>query len=96
MTDEHYDANPKAHSAAADHAKELYKAQRLIGVALNLVGLLLTALRDQRDSWAVQIETAVKVIRKTLKKACNRIGKHDVRNTNLFLVYVDLRDKVEN
>lgn len=41
----------------------------------------------------MQTEAACNVIEKKLSKAYNRIDKHDRRHTNLFLAYVDLREK---
>ncbi len=83
-----YDAG--ADAAAAKHARHLLTAQGLVGDALNLAGLLLTALHDQGDRRAMQIEAAVRVIEKKLQKACNRLDKHDARHEKLFSAYRDL------
>ena len=83
-----YDAGSDA--AAAKHARHLHTAQGHVGDALNLAGLLLTALHDQGDRRAMQIETAVRVIEKKLQKACNRLDKHDARHEELFSAYRDL------
>ena len=91
LSDEHDDTNPKAYALAADHAKHLYKAQGLVGEALNLAGLMLASLGDEGDSRAMQTETGLKVIEKKLKKAYNRIYNHDRRHTNLFLAYFELK-----
>jgi hypothetical protein len=93
LSDDEYDAKPEAYSLAAEHAQHLYEAQGLVGEALNLVGMMLASLGDESDSRAMQTETGLKVIEKKLKKAYNRIDKHDRRHTNLFLAYFDLRAK---
>ena len=95
LTDAEYDAKPEAYSIAAEHAQHLYKAQGLVGEALNLAGLMRASLGDEGDSRAMQTETGLKVIEKKLKKAYNRIDKHDRRHTNLFLAYFNLRAKSE-
>ena len=73
-----YDVEPDV--AAVDQAKELYEAQRQIGDALNLAGLLLASLEDECDSRAMQIHTVTQVIQKKLEKACNRLDKHGARH----------------
>ena len=88
-----YGGNPQAHSAAADHAKHLQKAGRLLDEALNLAGLMLASLDDECDGRAMQTETALKVIEKKLGKAHTQIDRHRRRHTNLFLAHFDLRDK---
>lgn len=95
LSDEEDDANPEAYTAAVAHAKHLGTAERLLGEALNLVGLVLGSLGDEGDRRAMQIDTALRVIEKKLGKAYNRIDKHDTRHTNLFLAYFDLRDKAD-
>ena len=95
LSGERYESTLEEYSAAMGHAKHLYKAQDLLGAALNLVGLLLAALGDEGDSRAMQIEAALKVIEKKLSKAYTRIDKHEARHTNLFLVYFDLREKTD-
>ena len=82
-----YDAGT---DAAAKHARHLHTAQGQVGDALNLAGLLLTALHDQGDRRAMQIETAVRVIEKKLQKACNRLDRHETSHEKLFATYRDL------
>ena len=93
LSDKHDDTNPEAYALAAEHARHLYKAEGLVGEALNLAGLMLASLGDEGDSRAMQTETGLKVIEKKLKKAYNRIDRHDMRHTNLFLAYFNLRAK---
>ena len=89
------DYDVESDSAAADQANELYEAQRQIGDALNLTGLLLTSLEDECDSRAMQIHTVAQVIQKTLEKAYDGIDRHDAKHTELLLAYTDLKDKAE-
>ena len=93
LSDKHDDTNSEAYALAAEHARHLYKAQGLLGEALNLAGLMLASLVDEGDSRAMQTDTALKVIEKKLMKAYNRIDKHDRHHTNLFLAYFNLRAK---
>ena len=93
LTDADADRSAKTHTTAADHAKHLCAAQRLVGEALNLSGLVLASLHDEGDGRAMQIETAVKAIENKLKKAYNRLDRHEVRHTNLVLAYVDLKKR---
>ncbi|MCH9694157.1 MAG: hypothetical protein K0U72_06575 [Gammaproteobacteria bacterium] len=95
LSDTHDDTNPEAYSLAAEHAEHLYKAQGLVGEALNLAGLMLASLGDEADSRAMQTETGLKVIEKKLKKAYNRIDNHDRCHTNLFLAYFNLWGKTD-
>ncbi len=89
-----YDVESDA-DVAADQANELYEAQRQIGDALNLAGLLLASLEDQADSRALQIYTVAQVIQKKLEKAYDGLDKHDANHTKLLLAYNDLKDKTE-
>ena len=85
------DEKLKFPAAAADHAKHLYGAQRIVGEALNLSGLVLASLRDECDSRAMQIRTAMKTIEKKLEKAYNRLDRHEAQRASLIPAYVDLR-----
>ena len=94
-----YHADPtdtETHDAAADSAEHLYEAQGQIGDAMNLAGLLLKSLEDEGDARAMQIHTAVQVIHKKLKKAYNRLDKHEASYTKWFLAYTDLKEKIGN
>ncbi len=90
-----YDVDSDADAATADQANELYEAQRQIGDALNLAGLLLASLEDECDSRAMQIHTVMRVIEKKLEKAYNQVDRHDANHTKLLLAYNNLKDKVE-
>ena len=96
LSDEPHDARQEAYSAAMDRAKHLRKAERLVGDAMNLVGLLLVSLNDESDSRAMQIDTALRVIEKKLGNAYNGIDRHDRRHTNLFLAYFDLKGRADD
>ena len=82
-------------NTATDQANELYEAQRQIGDALNLAGLLLASLEDQGDSRAMQVHTVTRVIEKKLEKAYDGLDRHDAKHTELLLAYTDLKDKAE-
>lgn len=86
-------SNYDVEADAADHAEQLYKAQGLIGDALNLAGLLLTALDDDGDPRAMQVHTAAQVIEKKLQKACNRLDEHEALHTKLFLAHAGRADE---
>jgi len=89
------DYDVESDATVADQANELYEAQRQVGDALNLAGLLLASLEDQGDSRAMQIYTVAQVIQKKLENAYNGIDKHDANNTELLLAYTDLKNKAE-
>ena len=89
----HYNDNPAAHPTAVDPAKHLLKAERLLDEALNLAGLMLRSLDDECDSRAMQTEMALKIIEKKLGKAHTRIDRHRRDHTELYLNYLDLRNR---
>lgn len=95
LSDERYDHKQESLSAVRDHAKHLTKAWTLVGDAMHLVRMMAKAGCEEGDRRAMQIEVACDVIEKKLRKAYNRIDKHDRRHTNLFLAYVDLKEKTE-
>lgn len=93
LSDERYDYKQESISAARDHAKHLTRAWALVGDAMHLVRMMAEAGCEEGDRRAMQIYTACNVIEKKLRKAYNGIDKHDRRHTNLFLAYVDLKEK---
>ena len=95
LSDERHDYKQESISAARDHAKHLTKAWALVGDAMHLVRMMAEAGCEEGDRRAMQIYTACNVIERKLRKAYNEIDKHDRRHTNLFLAYVDLREKAE-
>ncbi len=96
LSDEDREINSAAYTAAHDHAKYLRKAELQVHRALNLVGLMREAIGDNCDARAMQTETALTTIEKTLRKAVRLVNKHDRRHTNLFLAYVGLKQKAED
>lgn len=95
LSAEDSDDDVKRHSAAARHAKHLIKAEGLLGEVRSLVEVLISSFGDEVDSRAMQAEITLRVIEKKLRKAQHRIDKHDLRHTNLFLAYCDLREKAD-
>jgi hypothetical protein len=95
LSDERYDYKQESFSAARDHAKHLTRAWTLVGDAMHLVSMMAKAACEKSDHRAMEIEVACDVIEKKLRKAYNRIDQHDRRHTNLFLAYVDLKEKTE-
>ena len=93
LTDADADRSAKTSAVESGHAEHLNGAQRVVGEALNLSGLVLASLRDEGDGRAMQIETAAKVIENKLKKAYNQLDRHEARYTRLFRAYVDLNTK---
>ncbi len=91
LKDEHSDGKHELPAAAADHAAHLSTAQRIVGEALNLSGLVLASLHDECDKRAMQIGAALKIIEKKLEKACDQLDRHEVQYANLIPAYVDLR-----
>ncbi len=88
-----YDVESGADPTVMDQANELYEAQRQIGDALNLAGLLLAALENECDSRAMQIHTVAQVIQKKLANAYDELDRHDANHTELLLAYNELKDR---
>ena len=93
VPEEGYRANPEYFSAAFGHAEDLQKAKLLVGEALELAALMPAGFCDAGGYQVVQTETVYKVIERKLRKACDRIDRHDRRHTNLFLAYFDLKGR---
>lgn len=85
----------EAFSAASDYAVHLTQAERLVADAMHLVRMMAEALGQEGDRRAEQTDAACRVVEGQLSKAYNLIDKHDRRHTNLFLAYVDLKEKAE-
>jgi hypothetical protein len=88
LSDESYDLDPDAWSAAEAHARHLRKAEGLLNDAQNLSRVLRDSLRDSADARAMQAETVLKIIDRKLNKAYRAVDKHGRRHSNLFLAYV--------
>ncbi len=95
ITEEGYRANPEFFSAAFGHAKNLSKAKRLLGEALDLTKLMSAALSGESSNRFVQAETTCRLIEKKLGKAYERIERHDIHHSNLFLAYFDLKGRTD-
>lgn len=95
MLDERNPPNMEVFKAASDHAVHLTEAELLVADAMQLVRMMSTALGQEGDRRAEQTEAACKVIERKLSKAYNRIDKHERRHINLFLAYVDIKEKTD-
>ncbi len=93
LCNEDYEPRPALYYAAEAHARSLRKAERHIDEALNLSQVLRAAMGDADDSRAMQVETVLKIVRKKLSKAHAQIDKYDASHMNLFMAYVDLKNK---
>ena len=87
--------SPDYDAEDADHARELHKAQQLVGQALNLAGLLLAALEDQGDRRAMQVYVAAQVIERKLEKAHSQLDEHEDRHLKLYCTYAALKEKAD-
>ena len=63
--------------------------------ALNLVGLMLTAVCDKSDGLAMQTGAGLKAAEERLRKARIRIDEHETCHRSLLLAYRDLQDATE-
>ena len=86
-----YDDNPEAYDAAVKNARHLRKAQRDVSDGLNLVGLMASAIVEDGDSRAVQIEAGLKSAERRLRKALDRLDRHCAHHDKLFLAYFKLK-----
>ena len=93
LSNEDYEPRPALYSAAEAHARRLRKAERNIGEARNLSQVLRASMCDAGDSRAMQVETVLKIVEKKLSKAHSHIDKYDASHVNLFMAYIDLKDK---
>jgi hypothetical protein len=91
LSDENYELDAAAYSAADAHARHLRKAEGLLNDAQNLSKVLRASLDDVCDSRAMQAETVLKIIEKKLSKAYRAIDRHGRRHSNLFLAYFERR-----
>lgn len=89
LSDESYELDPDAYSAADAHARHLRKAERLMSDAQNLTQVLRDSLHDAADARAMQAETVLKIIDKKLNKAYRAVDRHGRRHSNLFLAYFE-------
>lgn len=95
ITEEAYRSNPDLFSAAFGHAENLSDVQRLLGEALDLIRALSEVPFDDCHAQEKQYEATRLKIEKKLRKASTRLVKHGCRHTNLFLLYFDLRRRID-
>ncbi|HEX2138493.1 MAG TPA: hypothetical protein VHG33_02155 [Woeseiaceae bacterium] len=95
LSDDDYELDVHAWSAADAHAKHLRKAEGWLHDAQNLSRVLRASVQDGADSRAAQADTVLKIIEKRLRKASRAIDRHGRRHSNLFLAYVELRQERE-
>jgi hypothetical protein len=89
LSDDSYELDPDAFSAADTHARHLRKAERLMSDAQNLTRVLRDSLHDAADARAMQADTVLKIIDKKLNRAYRAVDKHGRQHSNLFLAYFD-------
>lgn len=82
VTEEAYRASTSMFTAALGHAKNLKEAQRLLGEVQDLMPTL--------EGGAARTNIEGK-----LREASERLVKHGCRHTNLFLVYFDLKGRID-
>ncbi len=73
----------------------LRDTEGLLDEALNLVGLMLTAVENESDGRAMQTETALRAIERRLRTARIRVDEHDTCHTRLLLAFRDLKEATE-
>ncbi len=93
LSDEDFEPGPALYDAAEEHARYLREAERYIDDALNLADVLRAAMGDAGDSRAMQVDTVLKIVGKKLSKAHARIDAYDTNHMNLFMAYVELRNR---
>lgn len=89
LSDDTYELDPDAFSAADAHARHLRRAERLLGDAQNLARVLRDSLQDAADARAMQAQTVLNIVDRKLDKACRAIDRHGRRHSNLFLAYFE-------
>lgn len=88
-------ADPLLSEAADADSKDLREAQGLLDEAANLVAVLLASMEQECDARAAQAETVLTIVEKKVNQAHNRIDRHEIRHTNLFLAYFELKARLE-
>lgn len=69
----------------APESETFYEAQRQVGDALNLAGLLLKSLEDEGDARAMQICAAVSAIEEKLTSAYRCLDEFEMARSASFL-----------
>lgn len=95
LSDDGYELDTEAWSAADAQAKHLRKAEGCVHDAQNLSGVLRASMQDGADGRAAQADTVLRIIEKKLRKASRAIDRHGRRHSNLFLAYFELRRKAD-
>jgi len=93
LSDSEYRPSPATCSAAAAYGRHLKKAERHVDEARLLSDVLRASLADACDGRAMQVDTVLEVIDKKLRKARQRMDRHDARYLNLFLAYTELGNR---
>jgi hypothetical protein len=90
LSDRDYAPDPALIEAAEAHTEEQREAMALLDDAENLLAVLLASQEQECDSRAMQAEAVLKLVRKQLNKAHNRIDRQESSHRNLFLAYFEL------
>lgn len=93
LRDEEYEVRPEFYAAAQDHAQHLFEAERLVDKVLILSHVLRASLFDAADERAMQVETVLELVEQKLDEARLRLDKHRVSHANLFIAYVEHKDR---
>ena len=93
LSNEDYEPRAALYSAADAHARRLRKAGRHLDDVLNLSQVLRASMCDAGDSRAMQVETVLKIVEEKLSRAHAQFDKHEASHVNLFMAYMDLREK---
>src|SRR5690606_24021925 len=82
LLDRHYVPDPALIDAAEAHTKEQREAMALLDDAENLLAVLMASQEQEFDSRAMETEAVLKVVRKKLRKAHNRIDRQEGSHRN--------------
>jgi hypothetical protein len=91
LSDKDDEGDPLLSKAADADSEDLREAQGLLDEAANLVAVLRASMEQECDARAARAETVLKIVEKKVNQAHNRIDRHEIRHTNLFLAYFDLK-----
>src|SRR5690606_31154719 len=87
--------DPAIIDAAEAHTKEQREAMALLDDAENLLAVLMASQEQEFDSRAMETEAVLKVVRKKLRKAHNRIDRQEGSHRNAVLAYFELKGRTE-
>ncbi len=93
LRDPEYEPRPGLYAAAQDHARHLLEAERLVDKALALSQVLKASLLEAGDERATQADAVLELVEQQLEQARALLDEHDASHANLFMAYIELKNR---